>query len=280
MAQAKSIFRYPGGKLKAIKFIRPFWEQIKHDEYREPFLGGGSVFIGKPLAKINWINDIDEGIVSFFKVIKQEKMRNKLISELMSVEISKALYDKVYYSKPTNDYDRAKRIYILNRCSFSGIVKWNAFIGDVRYNIASAKDLINKVGRKLANVIITRLDFEEVIMAKQMGEGNMFMFLDPPYAESRQIAAYTYSFEKKDHLRLCELLKKINYQRPNFYFLLTYDDCEFIRKLYDWANIYERSWTYSVANASVHHNPRETGRELFISNFKLKRVVQKRLDST
>ena len=27
------IFRYPGGKAKAIKFIKPFWEGIAHDEY-------------------------------------------------------------------------------------------------------------------------------------------------------------------------------------------------------------------------------------------------------
>lgn len=279
MTQVKSIFRYPGGKFKAIKFIKPFWKQIKHDEYREPFLGGGSVFIAKPLVEFNWINDIDKDIISFFKIIKNEKMRNKLIIELMSVKISKKFYDKFYHSEPNSDYERAKRIYILNRCSFSGITKWNAFIGDVRYNIFSAKNLIEKVGRKLSNVTITSIDFEKVIEAKQKGEGNVFLFLDPPYAESRQVAAYNFPFERKDHLRLCELLKSINNQRPNFYFLLTYDDCKFIRDLYGWANIYERYWTYSVANASVHHNPRETGRELFISNFKFKRVIQKKLDT-
>jgi len=52
--------------------------------------------------------------------------------------------------------------------------------------------------------------------------------------------------------------------------LLTYDDCRYVRSLYKWANFYDRTWTYSVANSKVHHNPRESGNELFISNFKLK----------
>jgi site-specific DNA-adenine methylase len=35
--------RYPGGKSKALKFIAPLIPNF--EEYREPFLGGGSVFI-------------------------------------------------------------------------------------------------------------------------------------------------------------------------------------------------------------------------------------------
>ncbi len=40
-------FRYPGGKFYALGLLAPFW-QIEHDEFREPFLGGGSVFFTKP----------------------------------------------------------------------------------------------------------------------------------------------------------------------------------------------------------------------------------------
>lgn len=266
---SKSIFRYPGGKLKAIKYIKPFWEQISHDEYREPFLGGGSVFINKPKVKFNWINDIDKNVIAFFKTIAKKEKKKRLIQDLMNTKISKELYEKVYFSKPKNDFDRAKRYYILNRCSFSGIVVWKAFIGDVRFNITTAKDLIERVGNKLSKVKITSLDFEKVIKAKAKGK-DVFMFLDPPYAESRQVVAYNHFFKKEDHTRLCRLLKE-----TNFKFLLTYDDCEFIRNLYDWTNIYEHSWTYSVANSNVHHNPRERGKELFISNFRLKRNIQK-----
>lgn len=62
MVIPKSIFRYPGGKFKAIKYIQPFWSQVKHNEFREPFIGGGSVFIAKPLVEFNWINDLDKDL--------------------------------------------------------------------------------------------------------------------------------------------------------------------------------------------------------------------------
>ena len=93
MKRPKSIFRYPGGKLKAIKYIKPFWEAAKHSEYREPFVGGGSVFISKPLAQFNWINDIDTDMTSFYSVISNQKSREKLISELKKIEINKKNYD-------------------------------------------------------------------------------------------------------------------------------------------------------------------------------------------
>jgi len=261
----KSIFRYPGGKFKAIRFIKPFWETVEHSEYREPFVGGGSVFISKPLVNFNWINDLDTDLIAFYKIISKKKTREKLINELKNVQINKKNYDYYFNLKPNNQFEKAKRIYILNRCSFSGITVWNSFIGDVRYNINNAQETIRIVGEKLKKIKITNLDFAKVIEAKPHIDGaKVFIFVDPPYVESRQVAAYKHSFTRKDHLRLVEILKK-----TKNYFLLTYDDCDFTRKNYKWAHLYTRTWTYSVANSKVHHNPRESGNELFISNFEL-----------
>lgn len=261
----KSIFRYPGGKFKAIRFIKPFWETVKHSEYREPFVGGGSVFISKPLVDFNWINDLDTDLTAFYKIISKKGTREKLISELKSVKIDKKNHDYYFNLKPKSQLEKAKRIYILNRCSFSGITIWNSFIGDVRYNITNAQETIRNVGEKLKDVKITSLDFEKVINEKPYKKGvKVFIFIDPPYVESRQVAAYKHAFIEKDHLRLADILKK-----TKNYFLLTYDDCNFTREHYKWAHLYTRTWTYSVANSKVHHNPRESGNELFISNFKL-----------
>ena len=45
---------------------------------------------------------------------------------------------------------------------------------------------------------------------------------------------------------MAKLLKQTNHP-----FLLTYDNCEYIRKLYKWANFYDHTWTYSVANDAI-----------------------------
>ena len=56
----KTPLRYPGGKSKAIKTLSQ-WYPKKISEYREPFIGGGSIAID--VAKKNphipiWINDL------------------------------------------------------------------------------------------------------------------------------------------------------------------------------------------------------------------------------
>lgn len=265
MLKPRSIFRYPGGKHKAIPFIKPFWEAVEHSEYREPFVGGGSVFIAKPLVAHNWINDLDSELVAFYETISNKRTREKLIKYLLDVEIIKPFFDELFHSKPRTKMEMAKRIYILNRCSFSGITIWNSFIGDVRFNIENAQHTMREVGEKLAKSKITSVDFEELIKARpQKKGGKVFLFLDPPYVESRQVAAYKHAFTLAEHERLVKALKNSDHS-----FLLTYDDCDFTRKNYKWANLYTCTWTYSVANSRVHHNPRESGNELFISNISL-----------
>jgi DNA adenine methylase len=263
----RTLLRYPGGKVKAIKFIKPIISSIPHTEYREPFVGGGSIFMSKDPVKINWINDIDKDVIAFYKILANEKQREELIKDLLGLKISRRLYDDLYYSKPRDLYGKAKRFYTINRTSFSGITKWNAFIGDVRYNIKSSQDYMRIVGERLSNYKITSWDFEKIISEKS--KETPFLFLDPPYSESRQVAAYNHAFTQQDHIRLSKLLKKTKYP-----FLLTYDNTEFIRNLYDWAYQKPFSWTYSIANSRVHHNPRESGNELFIANFEIKEQIQ------
>ena len=140
-----TILRYPGGKVKAIKYIKPIIDSIPHTEYKEPFVGGGSVFMSKDPVKENWINDIDKDLIALYKILANKKQREELIKDLLGLKISRQLYDDLYYSKPKDLYGKAKRFYTINRTSFSGITKWNAFIGDVRYNIKNAQDYMRKI---------------------------------------------------------------------------------------------------------------------------------------
>ena len=64
----KSPLRYPGGKNKAIKTIAPIIPSF--NEFREPFLGGGSLFIYlKQLypKKKYWINDLYPNLFYFWE---------------------------------------------------------------------------------------------------------------------------------------------------------------------------------------------------------------------
>ena len=69
MAEIKSPLRYPGGKSRAIHRIEAL---LLNDleEYREPFVGGGSLFIHlkqkQPHLKV-WINDLNPELYYFWK---------------------------------------------------------------------------------------------------------------------------------------------------------------------------------------------------------------------
>ncbi|MCK4280166.1 MAG: DNA adenine methylase, partial [Candidatus Thorarchaeota archaeon] len=114
---------------------------------------------------------------------------------------------------------------------------------------------------KLQGVKITSQDFKSVIEAPSERD-SVFMFIDPPYYEADQKRAYEHSFTQTDHVRLAAILKKTDLP-----FCLTYDNCEPVRNLYDWATITPVSWRYHTANS--RKASRKMGQELVISNYKL-----------
>lgn len=66
----KTPIKYWGGKQQlASKLIALF---PRHACYVEPFFGGGAVFFEKTKAKVEIINDVNDNIVNFYKVIKRQ----------------------------------------------------------------------------------------------------------------------------------------------------------------------------------------------------------------
>jgi DNA adenine methylase len=256
----QSPFRYPGGKYYALKFILPFLHAVPHDEYREPFVGGGSVFFGKRKSKYTWLNDLECDLIKTYRVISIEDQKNWLVGKISEEVATRERHAVLKGFVPSNDLETAFKTYYLNRTSYSGILNkpaWGYAIG----NSSPPENwyrFLDNARPKLEGVKLTSLDFEEIICAPSKG-GNVLMYLDPPYYLADQKRAYTKSFVLEDHLRLCELLKNTDYK-----FCLSYDDCQQVRDLYKWANIYERSWFYNTANSS---GPRKIGNELIITNF-------------
>ena len=256
----QSPFRYPGGKYYALKFILPFLHSVPHDEYREPFVGGGSVFFGKEKAKYNWLNDLEKNIIQTYKTIADPELIGWLVNKVGSEVATKERHTEMKNFKPSSPEEVSYKTYYLNRTSYSGIIykpAWGYALGKSSPPENWHK-FLNNAHPKLRDVKLTTLDFEELIYAKPRGK-EVLMYLDPPYYSADQKRAYTKSFNLDDHARLSNALKETTY-----YFCLSYDDCKEVRDLYKWANIYERSWFYNTANSS---GPRPVGNELIITNF-------------
>jgi len=268
----KSPFRYPGGKFYALRHIYPFIDCVPHDEYREPFVGGGTVFFAKDKATFNWINDLESDLVTTYLAIQNPIHRDNLKLRL-SVELAeRERHTEVKGMKVSTEEDIAFRTFYLNRTSYCGIIHKPAWGYEVTKSAppSSWLQFIDQAGPKLQNVTITNSDFESVIAAPASGN-SVLMYLDPPYYHADQKRAYIKHFVKEDHDRLAKALKQ-----TDFLFCLSYDDCEEIRALYSWAEIHELNWLYNTANKAGE--ARKQGKELIITNYQVTRQSQQSLE--
>jgi len=265
----KSPLRYPGGKQKAITQIAKMLPGNCY-EFREPLVGGGSVFFharSNNFASRFWINDKFEELISFWRVVKDPKLNARLRKELESLRrsFSDAAEIKEYFLKardeePSGDYRKAFLFFFFNRVTFSGTTRAGGFssAASISRFTASSIERLKNLPEALADTQITSGDFESVIQAP----GNdVFLFLDPPYYTATKLYGRGGSLHYFDHERLASLLRRTDHR-----FLITYDDCDEIRKLYRWAKIIPWELQYGMNNCNLQ-NESKIGSELFILNY-------------
>jgi DNA adenine methylase len=260
----KSPLRYPGGKFYAVKHILPFLDCQPHDEYREPFVGGGSIFFAKKKVQFNWLNDLEKDVVDVFTGFCDDQIVKYLETQLAIEIATPERHKEVKNYIPLNFTEKVFRTYFLNRTSYSGIINKPAW-GYKEGKSSPPQNwtaFVKQAALKLKNVKMTALDFQDVVFAKPKGK-SVLMYLDPPYFHADQKRAYTKSFILEDHIRLSNVLRSTEHN-----FCLSYDDCKEIRDLYCWAYIYEKKWLYNTANKKGE--TRDLGNELIITNYQVK----------
>jgi len=262
----KSPLRYPGGKSRAVSLISQILP--KFDEFREPFLGGGSVFIYAKQRfpqKRFWVNDIYLELFKFWEMAQKDV--NSLIEKIYEwrnrFPVGKELHRFLNANLDSfNDLERATAFFIYNRITFSGTslsggFSEHAFVG--RFTESSIHRL-KQFSKVINGSTITNLDYEELVTT---GGENVFIFLDPPYYSATKSALYGKNgnlHKSFDHIRFAETIKNCRHK-----WLITYDDSQYIRELFSFANIISWDLTYGMRN--VTENSDQKGKELFISNY-------------
>ncbi len=260
-------FRFPGGKFYALGRLRPLWEAVSHDEYREPFAGGAAVFFAKPTVQWNWLNDIDEDLMNSYRIMADPVLRMNLVDMVKKEIASKERWHEVRDMRTHSDLERAFKYYYLNRTSFSGKLSSPAWGYRPKRSLPPDRwqERIIPCGEKLEGVEFTSLDFADVIEAPARGS-QVLLYLDPPYYQPPKLKHYTSGLGIRDHERLCEMLRSTSHR-----FLLTYDDTAEVREMYSWANVQTLSFYYRVDNSQVQGGKRRVGRELVVTNYKMPR---------
>lgn len=260
----KTPLRYPGGKSKALTKLLPLIPP--YTEFREPFLGGGSVFIAlkqKYPDQIYWINDLHEGVYHFWSVLRDRP--TKLIAEVQRIKDTevdgRALHKRLISEKSTDPLAIAVRFFVLNRITFSGTVESGgysegAFKG--RFTQSSIDRL--KSTDYLAGVTITDHDYQKLLTTAGT---DVFLYLDPPYLSATSSRLYGKQGDLHtgfDHVRFRNAVKNTKHR-----WLITYDDSPEIRTLFSFANIIPWELQYGMNN--YKQKTAAKGKELFITNY-------------
>lgn len=264
----KSPLRYPGGKSKVAKYLLPYFPSNIH-EFREPFVGGGSVFIAvKSIfgSKIKqyWINDLNVDLYLFWKYTKDNinTFSDSIINLKETYQTGRELYKYLNSDLESSDFNKAIRFFIMNRITFSGIMDSGGYSQQAfekRFTDSSI-DRLKNISPYLDKVLITRGDYEE-LLAKDGKE--VFLFLDPPYYQPTKSKLYGVKgnlHTSFDHQRFAENAKQCKHK-----WLLTYDDCIEIRDLFSFANITELQVQYGMNNYKQKNAA--IGKELIITNY-------------
>ena len=191
MKSLKTPLRYPGGKSRACTKMDPYFPDLRnYDEFREPFLGGGSVaiYITKKYPNIKvWVNDLYEPLVNFWQQLQM--FGYDLKSELVDLKTTNNTPDlarelfvqskKRINNKDMSNFDRAVSFYVVNKCSFSGLTESSSFSEQASQNNFSLQGIQKLPGYSelIANWHITNYSYDYLMD----GNKGAFMYLDPPY---------------------------------------------------------------------------------------------------
>jgi DNA adenine methylase len=277
MTTFKSPLRYPGGKSRAIqqmKFLLP----KEFEEYREPFVGGGSFFIylkqEYPQLKI-WINDLNPELYYFWKYVQADS--EKLATEVLKVKKTKKNGQELFTEllsvnvDSLPEFERAVRFFVLNRITFSGVVEsggYSQLAFESRFTDSSI-ERVSQIGPLLEGIRITSLDYRQLLSD---GDKLVFTFLDPPYFKATKSKLYGKNgilHTGFNHDEFAQAMKKCNHS-----WLITYDDSPEIRSNFSFANIYEWELQYGMNN--YKQGKAEKGNELFITNYYLPKLASKK----
>jgi DNA adenine methylase len=264
----KSPLRYPGGKSRAIKQIAAYLP-TKFIEFREPLVGGGSVFIylkqTYPNLKV-WINDLNTELYLFWYIA--QKNLSKLVSEILHIKETqkdgKKLFSELTNIQDINkltDLERAVRFFVLNRITFSGTIESGGFSQEAfhkRFTDSSIERLEKLAEILTPDIRITNLDYSELLKA----EGKeVFIFLDPPYLSNKNSKLYGKDGDlhtRFDHQKFADNLKICPHQ-----WLVTYDNSEQVHQNFTWAKITQWELQYGMNNYKQKNAKK--GQELFIT---------------
>ena len=271
----KTPLRYPGGKSRALSKIFQFAPDLtKVKQYREPFLGGGSVALEMskryPLMDI-WVNDLYEPLYNFWCVLQHDVDElYETLYDLKSVycnqDAARCLFDamkEAINNKDITDVERAVAFYVVNKCSFSGLTESSSFsaqASDSNFSMNGINKLI-EYSHMIESWTITNLSYEELLT----DDKDIFLYLDPPYDIKDNLYGKSGNMHKRfDHDNFA---KQCDHHTSPM--LISYNSDQIVKDRFKEWSVSEFAHTYTMRSVGCYNTDQASRKELVLLNYDL-----------
>ena len=280
MKSHKTPLRYPGGKSRACTKIGQFLPNMhSYKEFREPFLGGGSVaiYLTKMYPSLNiWVNDLYEPLINFWKEIQHSGQElydalSYLKNKYPNRDLAKGLFlesKDIINDDNKSKLDRAVAFYIVNKCSFSGLTESSSFSGQASESNFSMKGIEKLPGYQeiIEDWKITNLSYEDLLTDWK----DAFIYLDPPYDIKDNLYGKSGNMHKKfNHDKFAE-----DCDRHTANMMVSYNSSQLVKDRFKNWNAVEFDLTYTMRSVGDYMNDQQTRKELLLLNYGTQGMVK------
>jgi DNA adenine methylase len=280
MKSLKTPLRYPGGKSRACEKMGPYFPDLRnYEEFREPFLGGGSVaiYITKKYPGLNvWVNDLYEPLVNFWQQLQifGPDLKNKLVNLKSTYNNPKSAKELFLSSKEKiNDQtllsiDRAVAFYVVNKCSFSGLTESSSFSEQASNSNFSLRGIEKLPGysKIIEHWRITNYSYDYLMD----GNKSAFMYLDPPYDIKDNLYGRKGSMHKGfDHDKFATDCDTNNMDQ-----LISYNSDQLVKDRFNNWNAAEFDLTYTMRSVGEYMREQKQRKELLLFNYGIEGLVE------
>lgn len=266
--RTSSPFRYPGGKSAMAGLLSGIRQRngLGDRPVAEPFAGGAGASLSLLYLEETHgihINDADPSIYDFWWSVVNDIDNFTKMLDCAAVDLEEWYRQRdIYRNKSVaTQLHRGFASFYLNRCNRSGIIMNGGPIGGTkqagkwkigaRFNKINLRKRCEKIYEYRDRIKVSCQDGIEFIDG--MDNRSTFFFIDPPYYEKGKML-YLNALDDGYHAALASRLEAMK----DAAWVLTYDDCPQIRRLYsDWATIRPFSLRYAAAE-------RRAGNEVLI----------------
>jgi DNA adenine methylase len=250
-------------------------------EFREPFLGGGSVAIHVsklyPHLKIT-VNDLYEPLINFW--MNLQMFGDELTSNLKNLKISHPNQDSarclfaemkdVINDSKQNNIDRAVAFYVVNKCSFSGLTESSSFSAQASDSNFSMRGIekLPEYSEIISHWHINSYSYEYCFRT-DVHDG-LFMYLDPPYDIKDNLYGKSGAMHKSfDHDKFATDCDDHN----NINMLISYNSDQLVKDRFKNWNASEFKLTYTMRSVGEYMREQQERKELLLFNYKLSEVT-------